>query len=87
MPIGVSAEEPQGEYISVDYYNGPGLKTNLTVVVKNTVGDTLETVEPFNAYNSGSTMTISLNSSYYGIYELDSISIDNRQRIRVVRKF
>ena len=34
LPIGVSAEEPQGEYISVDYYNGPGLKTNLTVVVK-----------------------------------------------------
>lgn len=78
LPIGVSAEETQGEYISVDYYyNGPGLKTNLTVVVKNTVGDTLDTIEPFEAYRSGSTMTISLNPSYHGIYELDRISIDN----------
>ena len=76
LPIGVSAAENQGEYISVDYRTADLFKIDLTIQVKNTEGDLLETFRFSDALRSGSTMAISLNSAYYGIYELDNITIE-----------
>ena len=74
--IGAAAAGHPGEYITVDTYDGPGLKTNLTVKVVNVSGEVLETIGPFKTYRSLSTMTISLNSAYYGVYELEGVSLE-----------
>ena len=74
--IGAAAAGHSGEYITVDTYDGPGSKTDLTVKVVNVSGDVLETIGPFETYRSGSTMTISLNSAYYGVYELEGVSLE-----------
>ena len=74
--IGAAAAGHSGEYITVDPYDGPGLKTDLTVKVVNVSGDVLETIGSFETYSTGSTMTISLNSAYYGVYELEGVSLE-----------
>ena len=74
--IGAAAAGHPGEYITVDTYDGLGLKTNLTVKVVNVSGEVLETIGPFKTYRSLSTMTISLNSAYYGVYELEGVSLE-----------
>lgn len=74
--IGAAAADRAGEYISVDTYEGVGLKVSLTVKVTNAAGEELETIGPFDAYRSGTTMTISLAPSYYGVYELAGVSLE-----------
>ena len=74
--IGAAAAGHSGEYITVDTYDGPGSKTDLTVKVVNVSGDVLETIGPFETYRTSSKMTISLNSAYYGVYELEGIKLE-----------
>ena len=74
--IGAAAADRAGEYISVDTYEGWGLKVSLTVKVTNAAGEELETIGPFDAYRNGATMTISLAPSYYGVYELAGVSLE-----------
>ena len=74
--IGAAAAGKTGEYISVQHYDGPGRKVSLTVKVVDAAGKVLETIGPFDTYRSGWTMTISLNPAYYGVYELDDVSLE-----------
>lgn len=67
----------EDEIFTVDYYNGPGSKTNLTVIMQDEAGNEIDRTAAFEAYESGSTMVITLNEAYLQDYELKNVSSED----------
>lgn len=62
---------------SVDYYNGPGGKSDLTIIALDEEGQTLDTLYLGEVYASSWTMSITLNDAYKTVYELDDVTGDD----------
>ena len=59
---------------SVDYYNGPGEKTDLTIIALDEEERTLDTLYLGEVYASSWTMSITLNDAYKTVYEITDVS-------------
>lgn len=62
---------------SVDYYNGAGGKTDLTIIALDEEGQTLDTLHLGEVYASTATMSITINNAYKTVYELDDVTGDD----------
>ena len=75
-------EQPEETYITADFYEGVSEdvtlnKVDLTIKVVNTEEDLLQTIPYGLVLKTGATEKITLNSAYYGIYELADIKSEN----------
>ena len=75
--IGDETATSDDEIFSVDYYNGPGGKSDLTIIALDEEGQTLDTLYLGKVYASSSTMSITLNDAYKTVYELDDVKGDD----------
>ena len=62
------------EIFSVDDYNGPGGKTDLTIIALDEEGQTLDTLHLGDVYASTATMTVTLTDESKAVYEITDVS-------------
>ena len=60
---------------SVDYYNGPGEKTDLTIIALDEENHTIDTLHLGEVYASTATMTVTLTDENKTVYEITDVSV------------
>lgn len=78
LPIENTTITGDGGVISTTYYQDTiSGQTTLTIVVKNSAGEEIDRMVATQTYQTATTMIITLNEAYHGVYELDDITIDD----------
>ena len=71
----------ESEYVDVTYYNGPGATANLTILVQDNTGKTLDTISLKDIYNGGGRVTISIKDDHISSWEIAEVRAENNINI------